>query len=388
MQTNPSAAASGAALQQQEMLARWAAQETRYGLIFLDPSGCVTGMSSAAERVLGYLPGDLMGRSLSTIFTRGDQVLQLPLHEMQVALSVGFSEDDRWHRRKDGSLVWIGGSLTRLQDASGQVCGYVKVLRDRTERRTQIESLTNRLAQSQREQAELGERMRAAARAIASSCEALSTALSQLPTALGGTAARHHDSIKAQLRVQQGVVEELRRVGPGATAPTSLRLETVQLQQLLADVAGACSQRAVSAGVQLELLAPAGAIELQADPQRLRQAVTNLVANAIAFTPADGRVWLKATLEAESAVIRVEDTGVGIDGHLLPRIMAIFTGEEGAQVPLPAAKETGLRAAHRLVLLHGGTMELRSDGKDKGCDVGVRLPVAGPPHAANVHPQG
>jgi PAS domain-containing protein len=70
----------------------WLRQEQRYGLIFLDAEGMVVDLTAAAQTLLGYEPAELIGKALATIFTRGDQALQLPLHEVEVALKLGFSD--------------------------------------------------------------------------------------------------------------------------------------------------------------------------------------------------------------------------------------------------------------------------------------------------------
>lgn len=77
------------------------------------------------------------------------------------------------------------------------------------------------------------------------------------------------------------------------------------------------------------------------DPDRLRQAVSNLLGNAIKYTPQGGSVWVKATHEADDAVLRVEDTGIGIAPHVLPRIFELFTQESRASELQPAALESG-----------------------------------------------
>lgn len=359
------------------MLSAWVEQEPRYGLVFLDAEGTVTGLTAAAEQLLGYRPADLVGRPLSLLFTRGDQSLQLPMHEMTVAARSGYSEDDRWHRRKDGSLVWIGGSLTRIRDAAGKLVGFVKILRDRTDTRTQVEALQNRAAAHKMEQGRLAARTRATAATLAASIGVVSSALGKLPRADQGMRDQLETSMKTQVALLARLVNEMRDALPDAAPDPGFAM--LPLQELLSQVVAACAPAAAAAGVALALLAPAGPILLRADEQRLRQSLLTLIGNAIRYTPDGGNVWVKATVETDVAVVRIEDTGVGIEGHLLPDIFGLFTQSSGGNRAAGVLAGRGLRLVHDTVLLHGGTIEVRSDGVGKGAEFGLRLPLPSAP---------
>jgi PAS domain S-box-containing protein len=363
--------------QEQRMLSAWVEQEPRYGLVFLDAEGTVTGLTAAAEQLLGYRPADLVGRPLSTLFTRGDQTLQLPMHEMTVAKRLGYSEDDRWHRRKDGSLVWIGGALTRIRDAAGKLVGFVKILRDRTDTRTQVEALQNRAAAHKMEQDRLAARTRATAATLATSIGMVSSALGKLPSADQGVRDQLETGMKTQVALLARLVNEMRDALPDAAPDPGFAM--LQLQELLSQAVAAYAPAAAAAGVGLALLAPAGPILLRADEQRLRQSLLTLIGNAIRYTPEGGKVWVKATVETDVAAVRIEDTGVGIEGHLLPDIFGLFTQASSVNRAAGALAGGALRLVHDTVLLHGGTIEVRSDGVGKGAEFGLRLPLPSAP---------
>ena len=120
---------------------------------------------------------------------------------------------------------------------------------------------------------------------------------------------------------------------------------------------------------------PAGPLPVRADPVRLRQVLGNLLANAIKYTPEGGRVWVKATGEGAEAVVRVEDTGVGIGPDMLPRIFELFTQYEAAAGRSAGGLGIGLALVKELVELHGGLVQVRSDGRGKGSEFTVRLPL-------------
>ena len=117
---------------------------------------------------------------------------------------------------------------------------------------------------------------------------------------------------------------------------------------------------------------------LVADPSRLRQAVSNLLVNAVKYTPPGGTIWLKATQEAGDIVIRVQDTGIGIAADVLPRIFELFTQESRASDLVPGGLGVGLAIVAQIAELHGGVAQARSGGTGRGAEFTLRIPVLGP----------
>jgi signal transduction histidine kinase len=118
---------------------------------------------------------------------------------------------------------------------------------------------------------------------------------------------------------------------------------------------------------------------LDGDVTRLQQIVANLLSNAIKYTPAGGSIQLSVKPEGDQAVLRVEDTGLGIAPELLPRIFDLFV--QGAPNPerVRSGLGVGLAVVRRLVELHGGTVQASSDGPGRGSTFTVRLPrIAAP----------
>ncbi|WP_262030474.1 PAS domain S-box protein [Microvirga sp. Mcv34] len=109
---------------------------TDYAIITLDLDGCITSWNSGAEQVLGWSEAEVLGQNASLFFTPEDQDAEVPAQEMAIARDYGRASDERWHVRKGGERFWANGSLMPLVDeASGVIEGYLKILRDRTEQR-------------------------------------------------------------------------------------------------------------------------------------------------------------------------------------------------------------------------------------------------------------
>jgi CheY-like chemotaxis protein len=111
------------------------------------------------------------------------------------------------------------------------------------------------------------------------------------------------------------------------------------------------------------------------DPERLQQVITNILSNAVKFTPDEGRIAIRASRQTSSITISVSDTGVGIAPEFLPHVFDRFRQGEGGTTRSHGGLGIGLSLARKLVELHGGTIDARSDGAGKGATFVIRLPI-------------
>ncbi|MCR5868164.1 PAS domain-containing sensor histidine kinase [Aquincola sp. J276] len=347
----------------QQLLLRWPEREEIYAFLALDPVGTVLWVSPAAELLLGYVHDDLVGESFGRLFTSEDRAKGLDQHELTIARHVGFCEDDRWHVRRDGTSIWTNGVTTAVKDHRGDLLGFAKVKRDRTDLKAQLVTLQNRVASLQQtaqdrlafdetmvhEQANVLNALTAAVELLARSEQASRPVVEMLTRQVG---------------ILGRLLEDFRTgMHPGEVPTPKLIYETVQLNETLTDVANGVGAAAAAGGITLETLLPSGQIVLRADRSRLQQIVHNLLINAIKCTPAGGKVWLKATVEGEHVVVRVEDNGVGISGDMLPRIFELFTQEPRSLHLARGGSGIGLAVVKQWVDAHGGTVEVRSEGE-------------------------
>jgi signal transduction histidine kinase/PAS domain-containing protein len=134
----------------------------------------------------------------------------------------------------------------------------------------------------------------------------------------------------------------------------------------------------------LEVTCEETGLVLDADPTRLEQAVTNLLANAAKYTDPGGRVWVVLERRGAEAVLRVRDTGVGLSEEMLPRIFAPFTQVNPTPDRTDRGLGIGLTLSRTLVELHGGKLSARSAGLGQGSEFVMRLPLAEEATAAPV----
>ena len=114
---------------------------------------------------------------------------------------------------------------------------------------------------------------------------------------------------------------------------------------------------------------------MDADPTRLAQVFSNLLNNAAKYTERGGHIWLTAERQGSDVVVSVRDTGVGIAADMLPSVFEMFTQVDRSLERSQGGLGIGLTLVKRLVEMHGGSVEARSDGPGKGSEFVVRLPV-------------
>src|SRR5262249_36103170 len=147
-------------------------------------------------------------------------------------------------------------------------------------------------------------------------------------------------------------------------------------------------------GQELTVKLPNEPIYVDADKTRLAQALCNLLNNAVKFTEKGGHIWLTVKRSGSDVVISVKDTGVGISANMLAKVFDMFTQVDQSLEKSQGGLGIGLTIVKRLVELHGGSVEARSDGPGMGSEFFIHLPVVlslitetGPP-SCNEQEQG
>ena len=171
------------------------------------------------------------------------------------------------------------------------------------------------------------------------------------------------------------LIDDLLDVSRISQRKIQLRREPVELAGILQQaVETSPAHRAT--GHRLTITLPEQPLWLNADPLRLGQVFTNLLNNAAKFTPPGGEIWLTAEQAGTEAIVRVRDTGVGIPAEKVGSVFEMFVQVDNSLERTQSGLGLGLTLVRSLVTMHGGTVEVHSDGPGQGSVFVVRLPVA------------
>jgi CheY-like chemotaxis protein len=182
--------------------------------------------------------------------------------------------------------------------------------------------------------------------------------------------------IDRQVRHMARLLEDLLDVSRIARNKMQLKRERVALSAII-DTAVETSRPHIDAARHaLTVDVPVTPIHVDADPVRLAQVIANLLNNAAKYTPAGGSIGVAASRDANAAIVRVVDNGMGIAHDVLPRIFDTFSQPTPALERSQGGLGIGLSLANGLVELHGGTLEARSEGPGRGSEFIVRLPLS------------
>jgi PAS domain S-box-containing protein len=179
--------------------------------------------------------------------------------------------------------------------------------------------------------------------------------------------------IARETRQLSTLVDDLLDVSRVLAGKMSLAMEAIDLTALVRESAQSFEDMARQRELKLELSLPEGPLGIVGDPVRMHQVIGNLVTNAIKFTDPGGMVEVQVAPDADFAMLRVRDTGIGIAPEMLVHIFEPFAQ---ATLQPPHGLGLGLSLVKEVTELHGGTVTALSEGVGRGSEFTIRLPRA------------
>lgn len=199
--------------------------------------------------------------------------------------------------------------------------------------------------------------------------------LLRLSDDLGPSAGRVVEIMELQVKQLVHLVDDLLEVSRITRGKIELRKAMVELAAVVRGAVETSRSLIEAAGHQLAIIVPPEPILLNADAVRLTQVIANLLNNAAKYTEPGGQIWLSVARQGAEAVISVRDTGIGIRAEMQSRIFDLFTQADRALNRSQGGLGIGLTLARSLTQLHGGRIEVKSDGVGRGSEFLVYLPA-------------
>ena len=187
------------------------------------------------------------------------------------------------------------------------------------------------------------------------------------------------ETIGRNARLQAQLIDDLLDVSCILRGKLDLKLFPLDLESIIKSAINTLQLAAKAKSIQIETEFESKIGQVLGDAARLQQIVWNLVSNGIKFTPEGGRISVKLKRNNTEALVRVEDTGQGIDAEFLPYVFDRFRQAESSSTRKFGGLGLGLAIVRHLTELHGGTVEVSSPGLDRGAVFSVKLPLMNKP---------
>jgi signal transduction histidine kinase/CheY-like chemotaxis protein len=274
--------------------------------------------------------------------------------------------------------------MTAARDAHGRIRGYVKIMRDQTDRKSLDEQLQEALLSAQQLHARAEGANRAKDEFISTVSHELRTPLNTIRlwsrmfisgTVHGKDVTEGAKFIDRAALAQQQLIDDLLDVSRMATGQLRVTLRDTRLTHAVENAIESVRPLAVGRRIALTARLSSEVGTVRVDPDRIQQVVWNLLANAVKFTPDGGRVDVEMRRENGTVEIRVKDTGIGIRSEFLPSVFDRFRQGDASTTRRYAGIGLGLAIAKQLVELHNGTIVAHSDGEGRGATFTVYLPL-------------
>jgi signal transduction histidine kinase len=193
------------------------------------------------------------------------------------------------------------------------------------------------------------------------------------PAAVG----RARGMLERQVGQMVRLINDLLDVSRITRGKLQLTYEPVELSEVVEAALEISAPALEKADLELTVDVPDDPIRLVADRVRLAQVFSNILNNAAKYTESGGSVTLSAAQSGSQVFVSVRDTGVGIPAEMLPQVFELFTQVNRSLNRAEGGLGIGLALVKRLAELHGGSVEVKSDGPGRGSEFTVRLPTAG-----------
>ncbi|PYT82370.1 MAG: hypothetical protein DMG40_06330 [Acidobacteria bacterium] len=358
------------ALRQSEERFRLLVSEvTDYAILMLDPEGRIASWNAGAERIKGYKADEIIGQHFSRFYPTEDVEAGKPAYELKVARERGRCEEESWRIRKDGSRFWANVVTTALRDGTGRLRGFAKVTRDITEHKRGQELIMHAKERAERTSkfkdqflSTMSHELRTPLNAVLGFSDLLAD---ERYGPLNDRQRRYIDHIHTGGKHLLKLISDILDLSKIEAGRMELAREDVAVASAFTEVISALYPLAEKKSqALLQQVEPN--LQVHADAMRFKQVLTNLVGNAIKFTPEGGRIELVAHQVHNQVKMEVRDNGPGIPPEQQQRIFEAFVRltQTGS-----ATEGTGLGLAitARLVELHGSTLGIESQAGEGAC---------------------
>ena len=338
-----------------------------YAIFALDSTGHIVSWNEGAQRLKGYAPHEIIGRHFSTFYPQADVDAGKPAWELEIATREGKYEEEGWRVRKDGTLFWANVLITALRGPDGSLVGFAKVTRDLTERRAAQQRAiedAKRVAEAEAASRTKSEFLTAMSHELRTPINATKGYVELLEMGVGGDLTDQQRDYLSRIRRSQehllGVITDLLNYGRIEAGHVSLDIEPVPIDGVVETVLTMVEPQAERSGLTIHRTPCPPRLIARADRTKTEQIVLNLLSNAVKFTPSGGRVSVACEAKDAQVLVRVADTGPGIEPEHQARIFEPFVQVGRSLSSTHEGTGLGLTISRQLARAMGGDVTVES----------------------------
>lgn len=338
-----------------------------YAIFMIDPEGHVMSWNEGARRIKGYEQEEIIGQHISLFYPEEARAIQMPTSLMRKALRDGRAETEGWRVRKDGTRFWANVVLTAVYDHHGELRGFAKITRDLTDRK-EVELLQESDRRKDAFLATLAHELRNPLAPMLAGIDVIvrSPGNDAVVSQVGGM-------LQRQVGQMSHLIDDLLDMSRVKTGKIVIKKSRVLLGEVIRSAVETVEPGMQEKRHRFSLVIPDESLEMEVDPYRISQVISNLLSNSVKFTPPEGEIRLTAAAESDTLLsVTVSDSGCGIPLALQGKIFGLFEqGDSGSKGGLGI----GLTLVKSLVEMHEGSIIVDSAGEGRGCTFRLLLPV-------------
>jgi PAS domain S-box-containing protein len=316
-----------------------------FAIINTNTKGMVEAWNSGAEKIFGFTAEEMIGKSADVIFTEEDQANHVSEKEMATAREKGCAEDERWHKRKDGSLFYASGVMRPVYNP--ELTGYVKVARDMTQQKLLEQQKDDFIAVASHE-------LRTPVTSIKAYTELLREILTEREA---GESTELVIKLDGQIDRLIELIHSLLDTTKIAEGQLFLSPENFDLNKLAAEKIEELQHS--SDKHTLKLVADKD-VFIKADKKRIAEVFTNLISNAIKYSPKGGNVIVATEKKQDGVEVSIKDNGIGIPESAQAKLFGRFFRAKNTQIETYPGMGLGLYIASSIIKKHNGNMWVTS----------------------------
>jgi len=294
-----------------------------YSIFTLDNEFVINSWSSGSTKIFGYETEEVIGESFDLIFTEEDLKNNVPEREIDTALKEGRATDNRWHIAKDRSLFYAYGLVFPLTGVNGEMLGYVKILRDLTDRKKSEDAIKKYVGEledlnTHKESvlAILSHDLRSPLSSIIATAKYLKENFQKMkPGAVQEMLDLLYKSSTDELKMLDYLVEWARiKYASDIFSPAKIKL-IEYIGKVFNTLNETASINAINLHHEIE-----ENTSVFADGKMLISIIQNIVSNAIKHTEKGGTITVSAKSKDDKIIVQVKDTGVGMSKEIMEKL--------------------------------------------------------------------